>query len=110
MADKAGLTDDQWSWSYQSAGRSPEPWLGPQIEEYIPELAAQGIKNIISIPIGFVSDHVEILYDIDLEAQAVAKPLGVRLERPPALNTDPLYIETLVELIESRAAKWLAKE
>ncbi len=110
VADKAGLSDEQWSWSYQSAGRSPEPWLGPQIEEYIPELAEQGIKNIISIPIGFVSDHVEILYDIDLEAQTVAKPLGVRLERPPALNTDPLYIETLVELIESRAAKWMVEE
>ena len=107
VADGAGLSDDQWSWSYQSAGRSPEPWLGPQIEAYIPELAEQGIKDIISIPIGFVSDHVEILFDIDIEAQSVAKPLGVRLERPPALNTDPLYIETLVDLIESRASKWL---
>jgi len=107
VAQRAGLRPDQWSWSYQSAGRSPEPWLGPQIEEYIPELAARGIKNMISVPIGFVSDHVEILYDIDIKAQAVARELGIRLERPPALNEDPLYIQTLVDLIKARAARWL---
>ena len=107
VAAAAGLSESQWSWSYQSAGRSPEPWLGPQLEEYIPELAAQGKKNIISIPIGFVSDHVEILYDIDIEAQGVAKEYGVRLVRPNALNSDPLFIETLVELVQQRAEKWL---
>ena len=107
VAGRAGLPDKQWSWSYQSAGRSPEPWLGPQLEEYIPELAAQGIKNVVSVPVGFVSDHVEILYDIDIQARAVAEQHGVRLERPPALNDDPLYIETLVDLIHERAAKWL---
>jgi protoporphyrin/coproporphyrin ferrochelatase len=107
VAGRAGLHDGQWSWSYQSAGRSPEPWLGPQIQEHIPALAAQGIKNMVSVPVGFVSDHVEILYDIDIQAQAVARELGVRLERPPALNDDPLYIETLVELIHERTADWL---
>ncbi len=108
VAQGAGLRDEQWSWSYQSAGRSPEPWLGPQLEEYIPELAAKGIKNIVSVPIGFVSDHVEILFDIDIEAQAAAKEHGVRLERPPALNTDPLFIQTLVDEIEARVKPWLA--
>lgn len=107
VAAKAGLPEDRWSWSYQSAGRSPEPWLGLQIQDHIPVLAEQGIKNIVSIPIGFVSDHVEILYDIDIQAQAVARSLGVRLERPPALNTDPLFIETLVAQIESAAAGWI---
>jgi len=110
VAERAGLGPEQWSWSYQSAGRSPEPWLGPQLEEYIPALAAKGIHNIVSIPIGFVSDHVEILYDIDIEAQRVAAAHDVRLERPPALNTDPLFIETLVALIQARAAKWLPTE
>ncbi|HSH04121.1 MAG TPA: ferrochelatase [Anaerolineae bacterium] len=99
VAEKAGLPDEQWSWSYQSAGRSPEPWLGPQLEEYIPELAEKGIKNMVSIPVGFVCDHVEILFDIDIEAQKVADELGVRLERPPALNTDPLFIKTLADVI-----------
>ncbi len=107
IADQVGLAEGQWSWSYQSAGRSPEPWLGPQLEDYIPDLAAQGIKNIISIPIGFVADHVEILYDIDIKAQNVARELGLRLERPPALNDDPLYIETLVDVIKKQAATWM---
>ena len=106
VAERAGLRTDQWSWSYQSAGRSPEPWLGPQIEDHIPALVEQGIKNIVSIPVGFVSDHVEILYDIDIKAQGVARELGVRLERPPALNDDPLYIATLAELIEKESALW----
>lgn len=104
VAQQAGLPPEQWSWSYQSAGRSPEPWLGPQLQEHIPALAAQGIKNIVSVPVGFVSDHVEILYDIDIQAQAVAREFGVRLERPSALNTDPLFIQTLVDLIQQRAA------
>ncbi len=107
IADKAGLPDSQWSWSYQSAGGSPEPWLGPQLEDYVPELAEQGIKNMISIAVGFVSDHVEILFDIDIQAQEAARANGVRLERPPALNDDPLYIQTLVDLIEERTQRWL---
>lgn len=107
VADKAGLPADRWSWSYQSAGRSPEPWFGPQIQEYLPTLAGQGIKNVISIPVGFVADHVEILFDIDIQAQEVARTLGMRLVRPPALNDDPLYIETLVDLIQAQAAAWL---
>ncbi len=107
VAQQAGLAERQWSWSYQSAGRSPEPWLGPQIEDHIPELAKQGIKNIVSVPIGFVSDHVEILYDIDIKAQGVARELAIRLERPPALNDDPLYIKTLVDVIRAHADGWL---
>ena len=106
VAERAGLSADFWSWSYHSAGRSPEPWLGPQLPEHIAALAAQGIRDIISIPVGFVSDHVEILYDIDIQGQAVAKELGMRLERPPALNDDPLFIGTLVEEIERTARRF----
>lgn len=107
IAAQAGIPDDGWSWSYQSAGRSPEPWLGPQIQDHLPVLAGEGIKNVISIPVGFVSDHVEILFDIDIQAQAVARELGMRLVRPPALNDDALYIETLADLIKARAANLL---
>ncbi|HVS16415.1 MAG TPA: ferrochelatase [Thermoanaerobaculia bacterium] len=105
VAARAGLDDDRWSWSYQSAGRSPEPWLGPQIEEHIAALAAQGIRDVVSVPVGFVSDHVEILYDIDVQAQAVAREHGVRLERPPALNDDPEFIGQLAELVEVEIAR-----
>jgi len=109
VAAKAGLPDDGWSWSYQSAGRSPEPWLGPQLEDYLPDLAAQGIRNVVSIPVGFVCDHVEILFDIDIEAQAVAREHGIRLERPPALNDDPIFIRQLADLIQEKAedAGWI---
>jgi ferrochelatase len=107
VATAAGLTSDRWSWSYQSAGRSAEPWLGPQIEEHIPVLAERGVRSIISIPVGFVADHVEILYDIDIKARGVAEELGVRLVRPPALNDDPLFIDTLVEQIHRAAQHWL---
>jgi len=106
VAERAGLPDARWSWSYQSAGRSPEPWLGPQLQEHIPALAEQGIRDMISIPVGFVSDHVEILYDIDIQAQEVARELGVRLERPPALNDDPLFIDTLADEIERAAQRF----
>ncbi|MCB8944336.1 MAG: ferrochelatase [Ardenticatenaceae bacterium] len=105
IAEKVGLADEQWSWSYQSAGRSPEPWLGPQIEDHIPALAEQGIKKMVSIPVGFVCDHVEILFDIDLKAQAEAKRCEVRLERPSALNTDPVFMKQLAELIVRRAGE-----
>ncbi len=109
VADEAGLAGGQWSWSYQSAGRSPEPWLGPQLPEHLEMLAEEGIRNVVSVPVGFVSDHVEILYDIDIQAQQVARELGVRLERPSALNDDPLFIGMLCEKINQAAvdAGWL---
>ncbi|MXW13545.1 MAG: ferrochelatase [Rhodothermaceae bacterium] len=110
VAKVAGLTPDQWSGCYQSEGRSPEPWLGPQLEDYLVELANKGIRNVVSIPVGFVSDHVEVLYDIDIEAQAVAEEHDMRLERPPSLNSDPLFVETLAKLIRKQAvgAGWLS--
>ncbi len=109
VAQEAGLSDGQWSWSYQSAGRSPEPWLGPQLPEHLEALAEKGVRNVVSVPVGFVSDHVEILYDIDIQAQQVARELGMRLERPPALNDDPLFIGMLCEKINQAAvdAGWL---
>jgi protoporphyrin/coproporphyrin ferrochelatase len=102
VAGKAGLGEDQWSWSYQSAGRSPEPWLGPQLPEHLEMLAEKGIRDVVSVPVGFVSDHVEILYDIDIQAKQVASERGIRLERPPALNDDPLFIHTLKKVIRDR--------
>ncbi|MBN1564312.1 MAG: ferrochelatase [Anaerolineae bacterium] len=99
VAEQAGLTADQWTFSYQSAGKSPEPWLGPQIEVYVVELAAQGHKNFLSVPVGFVSDHVEILFDIDLEAKHAAESAGAHLERVSSLNDDPLFIAALADLI-----------
>jgi ferrochelatase len=103
VAEKAGLRATQWSWSYQSAGRSSEAWLGPQLPEHLRVLAERGIHDVISLPIGFVSDHIEILYDIDIQAQQVARELGIHLERPPMLNDDPLFCETLTNIIRNKA-------
>ena len=103
VAEKAGVETNQWSWSYQSAGRSPEPWLGPQLPEHLSDLARKGIRNVISIPVGFVCDHVEILFDIDIQAQQVAHELGIRLERPPALNNDPIFITMLADIIRRKS-------
>jgi len=72
-----------------------EPWLGPDVEDVIRELAAGGVRAVALCPIGFVCDHVEILYDIDVEYQAVARKLRVRLERTASLNDTPGLIEAL---------------
>jgi len=104
VAECAGLGDERWSWSYQSAGRTPEPWAGPDLRDHLAELAGRGIPNVVVVPVGFVSDHVEILFDIDVRARARADELGMRLERPPALNDDPVFIAALAELVRGRAA------
>src|SRR6185437_3666565 len=98
VAERAALSSDGWSWSYQSAGRSPEPWLGPTYPEHLADLASRGIRNVVSVPVGFVSDHVEILYDIDIDAQRIAHDLGMRLERPPSLNDDPRFTKQLASI------------
>ncbi|HSJ94845.1 MAG TPA: ferrochelatase [Gaiellaceae bacterium] len=108
VAGRAGLPDERWSWAYQSAGRTPEPWAGPDLGERLEELAGRGVLDVVSVPVGFVSDHVEILFDVDVQARAVADRLGLRLERPPALNDDPVFVETLAELVRGRASRWLA--
>jgi len=107
VAEKAGIPDSRRSWAYQSAGRTPEPWLGPKYEEHLEALAAQGVKNVVAVAVGFVSDHVEILFDLDIQAQNKARALGIRLERPAALNDDPLYIDALEAVIRRRLEGWL---
>jgi ferrochelatase len=108
VAARVGLAPDAWSWSYQSAGRTHEPWAGPDIGEHLGELASRGVRDVVVVPVGFVSDHVELLFDIDVRARRIADELGVRLERPPALNDDPAYVATLAELVREQAAPWLA--
>jgi protoporphyrin/coproporphyrin ferrochelatase len=103
VAARGGLPDDRWSWAYQSAGRTPEPWAGPDLGEHLEELAARGVRDVISVPVGFVSDHVEILFDVDRRAAGIARGLGIRFERPPALNDDPVFISALAELVRARA-------
>ena len=102
VAERASVPEALWSWAYQSAGRTPEPWAGPDVSEHLAELAAHGVRDVVSIPVGFVSDHVELLFDIDVRARQAAEGLGMRLERPPALNDDPVFISTLAELVRAK--------
>lgn len=97
IADKIGITS--WQFTWQSAGRTAEPWLGPDILDTLKDLSVEQVEDVLVAPIGFVSDHLEVLYDLDIEAKAIAKELDMRLERIDMLNNDPLYMETLSEVI-----------
>ena len=95
-AEALGL--DTYEFSFQSAGRTGEPWLGPDILEEIRRLAAEGVHGLVIRPVGFVADHLEVLYDIDIEAQGVAAQVGIRLERARSMNTDPTFIAGLADI------------
>jgi ferrochelatase len=90
----------KWQFAYQSAGHTPEPWLGPDVLDALEKLAAQGTKSVLICPIGFVADHLEVLYDIDVECRGRAEELGLHLERTNSLNDDPLFVQALAEVIK----------
>ncbi|MCL4297920.1 MAG: ferrochelatase [Anaerolineae bacterium] len=97
IAERLGSVD--WMFSYQSAAHTGEPWLGPQIEDVVADLAGEGYKHVLVAPIGFVCDHVEILYDIDIEARQIAQKHGMQLERIESMNSDPLFIEAIADAV-----------
>lgn len=97
VAEHAGLPD--WRFAWQSAGSTGEPWLGPDILEYLEALHAQGVRHVLSVPIGFVCDHLEVLYDIDHEAVARARELGITLRRTRMPNATPEFIAVLDALV-----------
>jgi ferrochelatase len=92
----------RWTFAYQSAGRTPDPWLGPDIVDTVHELADQGVQHILVAPIGFVSEHLEIHYDIDYEAQQAAAERGITLKRIEMLNSSPEFVAGLAELVRRR--------
>ena len=96
IAERAGL--GSWSFAFQSASATGEPWLGPDILEELDDLKARGVERVLVCPIGFVSDHLEILWDIDVEARERAAELGLDLDRIESLNDDPAFIRGLAEL------------
>ncbi len=101
VAELAGLPAERWSWSYMSAGRSPEPWLGPDLPDHLSLLSGQGVSSVVCLPIGFVADHVEVLHDVDIEAQKRAREVGIRLERPSSLNDDPRFIQAVADAVRA---------
>ena len=97
------LSHRQWSLAYQSrSGRPSDPWLEPDIGQAIRDLAARGEKQIIVAPVGFVCDHVEVLYDLDIEAKKIANDLGVRLIRASCPNDHPTFVRMMADVIAAK--------
>ncbi len=104
VARAAGLMDGTWWFAFQSQGMSGGSWLGPTVEETILGLKELGNTAVLLQPIGFVCDHVEVLYDIDIALKKSAEEHGMRLSRAESLNDSPLFIRALAELVRSRLA------
>lgn len=99
VAEQLDLGPHQWQVCYQSAGASQVEWLGPQLNDVVVDLARAGHRNLLVVPIGFVADHVEILYDVDVEARGAAERAGAHFERTESLNVTPLFIEALADVV-----------
>jgi protoporphyrin/coproporphyrin ferrochelatase len=98
IAQSAGLRD--WSFSFQSESPTGEPWLGPDILDHLEALRQQGVERVLVCPVGFVSDHLEIRWDLDVEAQEKAAELDLQLERIEMPNADPAFIRVLAGIVE----------
>ena len=103
VAERVGLSD--WRFAWQSAGGTGEPWIGPDILDYLDTLHAEGVRQVLQVPIGFLSEHLEILYDVDIEATDKATALGMTLHRTELPNASPALVRTLAAVVES-ASIW----
>jgi ferrochelatase len=97
VASAAGLS--QWSVGWQSAGRTPEPWLGPDVLEIVRERAASGAPGLVVSACGFVADHLEVAYDLDIEAAQLADELGLPFARTASVNDDDAVMQALAQLV-----------
>ncbi len=98
VAEQALIDESQWFFAFQSQGQSGGPWIGPTVEDTLTAMSQQGHKAVIIQAIGFLCDHVEILYDIDIGFREFAQGLGMRLERTASLNGSPILTEALADL------------
>ncbi|MFO1091875.1 MAG: ferrochelatase [Planctomycetaceae bacterium] len=111
VADACGIGADRWRLVYQSrSGRPEDPWLGPDIVEYLRELKAQGASAVVVAPIGFLSDHMEVLYDLDCEAADAAKSLGLAFARAGTVGVHPRFITMLRKVIQERLSGDVPRE
>ena len=97
VAERAGI--ESWSFAFQSESPTGEPWLGPDILGELERLHGEGVRKVLVAPIGFVADHLEIYWDIDVEAREKAAELGVQLDRTESLNDDPAFIRVLASVV-----------
>ncbi len=104
VAGELGLVEgDEWSIAWQSAGRTPEPWIGPDVLDAIDQLADDGAGAVIVSSCGFVADHLEVLYDLDIEAAQRAAARGLAFDRTASVNADPAVMTALAELVRTVA-------
>lgn len=102
VARSVGLPQAQWRFAFQSQGMSGGPWLGPGVKDTLTKMADEGFKRVVIQPIGFVCDHVEVLYDIDIEFREYGYKIGIEVSRTESLNDSPRFIAALAELVRSR--------
>ena len=100
VATRLGVDDERWSFAYQSAGHTPEEWLTPDLKDLFPGFRADGITEILVVPLQFLADHLEILYDIDIAAGEEAAAAGITMHRIELPNTQPTFIRALAAVVE----------
>jgi protoporphyrin/coproporphyrin ferrochelatase len=105
VAGRVGIAEQHWYFAFQSQGMSGGPWIGPTVEDTLTALRKEGVRHLVIQPIGFLCDHVEILYDIDIGFQELAGNLGLELRRPESLNASPLLIAALADLSRKALAR-----
>ena len=93
----------RWDLVYQSRSGPPQvPWLEPDIVDHLEELHREGVGDVVLVPLGFVSDHMEVIHDLDTEAAGTAAALGMRLVRSPTVGTHPAFVDMIVELVREQ--------
>ena len=98
VAEAVGMAD--WALVYQSrSGRPEDPWLGPDVCEYLRQASAEGVPGVVVSPIGFVCDHIEVLYDLDREAADVCRDIGLPMARAESVNDDPLFLDMMADVV-----------
>jgi protoporphyrin/coproporphyrin ferrochelatase len=105
VAGLVGLPEERWMFCYQSAGHTPEEWLKPDFADVMPELRAAGHTHVLIAPVQFLADHLEILYDIEIGARQQAEQNGIQFARIESLNTSPLFIKALAEVVKETMAE-----
>jgi protoporphyrin/coproporphyrin ferrochelatase len=100
IATRLDLDDDRWSFAYQSAGHTPEEWLTPDVKDLFPGFHARGTTEILVVPLQFLADHLEILYDIDIAAGEEATAAGITMHRIALPNTQPAFIRALAAVVD----------
>jgi len=103
VAHRAGVAPERWRWAYQSAGHTAEEWLRPDLKELFPAIAAEGHRDVLVVPVQFLADHLEVLYDLDVAAAEEARAAGLRYHRIEMPNTQPAFIRALAAVARGAA-------